>query len=259
MNTAGLWDGLWDKAPIAQILYSVEKEEKSAIWSRISQALADRNMGEGCEVVEIGAGSGINSAVFARRGASVTVLDYSHKALQVSAEVFRNLGLHQRSLHADALDLPAGERGRFDVAMSFGLCEHFDGNDRSRIIQSHFDAVRSGGLVVISVPNAHCLPYRFWKWRREMLGKWNFGLELPFSRRELSDIAFKAGAASVEFAGSPFLESFNFILPFARWRRSVLKRLSPARLYDASRLRQQHPSGLDAYLGTALVAIAVKR
>jgi SAM-dependent methyltransferase len=198
------------------------------------------------------------SAVFARRGANVTVLDYSKTALDVSAELFSKLGLAQTQVLADAMHLPSDLVGQFDISSSFGVCEHFEGEDRYRIISSHFDVLRPGGLAIISVPNARCLPYRIWKAKREILGTWQFGLEIPFSRQELSAISRRAGMRTHGFVGSSFIDSFDYLLPFARWKRSLLKRFAPTRLHDPSRLKKRNPSAMDAYFGAAVVLIAQK-
>lgn len=258
MNTAQLWDGLWNKSSLAQLEFSVASEEKSAIWVGIEKALREMGLSRPPQVLELGAGSGINSAVFARKGAQVTVLDYSEKALEVSGRLFSALGLKQTQVQANALALPNALRESFDVAMSFGVCEHFEGDDRRRIVSGHFDALRPGGLAVISVPNARCVPYRIWKAKREFMGTWRFGLEIPFSRSEFSGICEDAGIREYGFIGSSCSDSLGYLLPISRWKRSLLKRLAPHRLYDVRRLKQARPFVLDEYYGAALVLLARK-
>ena len=57
------------------------------------------------------------------------------------------------------------------------------------ITRAHVEAIRPGGMVAISVPNAHCLPYRLNKWQLEARGAWPWGFEQPFTRAELDRIA----------------------------------------------------------------------
>jgi len=258
-NTAEQWGRLWRDAPsrLKELRFGVEKAEKSLIWSAIRESLGDMNIGS-LSTVEIGAGAGTISAVFARHGARVTVLDYSREALEVNTALFESFGLKQESILADALNLPTSLLGRFDVAMSFGLAEHFEANDRTRIIQAHFDLIQPGGLVVITVPNRHCWPYRIWKARRELTGEWHFGMEIPYSRAEISTICRAIGVNHFYITGSPFMASLDFVVPFARWRRSIEKRVLKDKRFDPSRIVQERTGPLGPYLGYALVLIARK-
>ena len=258
-NTAEQWGRLWSDAPkrIKELRFSVEKAEKSFIWSSVEEALGKPDYSR-LSTVELGAGSGTISAVFARNGARVTVLDYSQEALNTSSALFGELGLAQESLLADALRLPNALAGQFDVAMSFGLAEHFEGADRASIIRAHFELLKPGGLAVISVPNRNCWPYRLWKARREALGKWQFGLEMPFSRSELAQICHSIGVTDFEIAGSPFVASLEFLFPLARWKRSMEKRILKDKRFDPDRIKPERKGRLGAYLGYALVLIARK-
>lgn len=258
-NTPEQWGRLWHDAPrrLKELRFGVDKAEKSLIWSSIRKSLGEVNI-DSLSTAEIGAGAGTISAVFGRHGASVTVLDFSQEALDVNTALFESLGLKQQSLLADALNLPASLLGRFDVAMSFGLAEHFDGDQRTRVIKAHFDLVRPGGLVVITVPNRHCWPYRLWKARRELTGKWHFGMEIPYSRAEISTICAAIGVKDWHITGSPFLASLDFVLPFARWKRSIEKRILKDRRFDPGRIVQERTGPLGPYLGYALVLIARK-
>lgn len=258
-NTAEQWGRLWRDAPsrLKELRFSVEKAEKSLIWSSIRESLGEADIGS-LSTIEIGVGAGTISAAFARNGARVTVLDYSKEALEVNAALFESFGLKQESLLADALNLPASLLGRFDVAMSFGLAEHFEAGDRTRIIKAHFDLIRPGGLVSIAVPNRHCWPYRIWKARREMIGKWHFGMEIPFSRAEISAICRAIGVTDFYITGSPFMASMDFVIPFARWKRSFEKRILKDKRFDPSRIVQEQTGPLGPYLGYALVLVARK-
>lgn len=258
-NTAEQWSRLWRNAPsrLKELRFSVEKAEKSLVWASIRDSLGGVNINS-LHAIEIGAGAGTISAVFARHGAQVTVLDYSREALNVSTALFESFGLKHESIMSDALNLPASLLGRFDVAMSLGLAEHFENEDRTRIIRAHFDLLRPGGLVVLTVPNRFCLPYRMWKARREALGKWHFGMELPYSRGEIASICRALGVTDFHITGSSFLASLDFVFPFARWKRSIEKRILKDRRFDSHRIVQEQTSFIGAHLGYALVLIARK-
>jgi SAM-dependent methyltransferase len=258
-NSAAQWGRLWRNAPgrKRELRFGVDKAERSVVWASILESLGvgDRSA---LSTIEIGAGAGTISAAFARLGARVTVLDFSQDALDVNDALFKAFDLRQESILGDALNLPNSMLGQFDVAMSFGLAEHFDGDNRTKIIQAHFDLLRPGGLAVLTVPNRHCWPYRIWKARRELIGKWHFGMEIPYSRAEISAICRSIGVSDFYITGSPFLASLDFVIPFARWKRSVEKRILGDRRFDPSRIVQERAGVLGPYLGYALALVARK-
>jgi SAM-dependent methyltransferase len=260
-NSAQLWDGLWANGPVRrrELVYSVLKEEQSSLWSQMATLLPQANRKvEDLRAIEIGAGSGTFSAVLARRGMHVTVLDYAENALQASRAVFQDLELNADFVLADALNIDQSLLGKFDVSMSIGLAEHFEGENRLKILQSHFSLLAPGGTAFVCVPNSWCIPYRLWKARREVLGKWRFGLEIPFSRKELAGICERLGVQDYRFFGSPFLASLDFVLPFQRWKRSYMKRFQREKWLNPAFLRPQKTGPFDEYLGYALVLAARK-
>jgi SAM-dependent methyltransferase len=222
-NTPELWDNIWKGETSAdEHRGTVAREELSIRWQRIEERVLARFGGfEGIRAIEIGAGSGTNAAVMAKRGASVTVLDYSNFALAQARELFDANGLEADFVEANALELPDEVRGGFDIAMSFGLNEHFTGAERVGIFQAHLDALRDGGIAIISVPNARNAPYRASKWLAERTGQWKLGVEVPFTRSELESICDQLGVGEREFFGDSFAWSLQFVNPWPYARRAL--------------------------------------
>jgi 2-polyprenyl-3-methyl-5-hydroxy-6-metoxy-1,4-benzoquinol methylase len=221
-NTPELWNDIWRARTDAdQHRANVAREELSIRWQRIEERVRARFGGfEGLDVIEIGAGAGTNAAAMAKRGASATVLDYSPNALAKARELFEANGVEGEFVQANALDLPEKIRGRFDIAMSFGLNEHFTGEERDGIFRAHLDALREGGVAIISIPNARNAPYRASKWLAERTGRWKLGVEVPFTRRELEAICGRLGVTDPEFFGDSFAWSLQFVNPWAYLRRA---------------------------------------
>ena len=74
---------VWERASSSeQVNYNLIKEENCIRWQRIEK-IAIRQFGifNNLKVIEIGAGVGTNAALMAKRGAKVTILDYSENAL----------------------------------------------------------------------------------------------------------------------------------------------------------------------------------
>lgn len=253
-NTPALWDALWKDSPsLQQDLYLLAKEEQSIRWRRIQlQVLRNFAGYRGLKVIEIGAGAGTYAAMLAKRGAEVTLLDYSQNALHRGQEFFSRLGLHADFCSADALALPDDLRGKFDIALSFGLNEHFEGEKRQQIAAAHLEVLKAGGLAFISVPNKLCPPYRLFKFAAQRTGKWKFGEEYPFTRMELEALGRKLGAAEVSILADSFISSFDFINPF-KALAIVRKLLNLRDDFDPAKLRPELGTPVDSYLSYALV------
>ena len=194
------WDRLWRHTPSdTRDDALLARERRSPRWASIVNKL-EITFGsiEGLRTVELGSGRGDLSALLAESGAKVTLLDSSDKALGQARHRFDRLGLEADLQHGDMLRTPRSLRGRFDVALSSGVIEHFKSDDRTRAVQAHYDVLAPEGLAIISVPNAWCIPYRVWKLYLELRGWWPYGLELPYSRRELIGRARRVGFERID-------------------------------------------------------------
>jgi 2-polyprenyl-3-methyl-5-hydroxy-6-metoxy-1,4-benzoquinol methylase len=254
-NTPVLWDGIW-KHSVAeeQDVFALFKEEKGIRWQRMEKVtFKEFGSFEGLKAIEIGAGAGTNSALIASRGADVTVLDYSEGALKRAKTFFQHNKVNATFIRRDALAQNEDLFGKFDIAMSFGLTEHFKGENRERINRIHFDLLREGGIAFISVPNRYNFPYRINKFILEVSGLWKVGEEYPYSRKELQDFCLRIGVGEYSFFGDSFIESFRFIDPLKAIRR-LLNLQSKTKLS----LKKQMGTSLDEYLSYALVLCGKK-
>lgn len=186
------WDGMWsalgeqDDDPTAEL---------TSLRFRTQERLIERSLGSlrGLRVIEVGAGRATNALLYALRGAKATVLDNSPVALEQSRRRFAARGLEVTTIESDVFALPAHVRGSFDVSMSFGLCEHFSGERRRDVIAAHVELLKPGGIAMVNVPNRLSPLYRLWMGLAKRRGTWSLGYEVPFSGRELSDLARQSG------------------------------------------------------------------
>jgi len=255
-NSPELWDAVWRNPPNADVhRYACAQEAHTIRWQRIEQRVHARFGGFArLNVIEIGAGAGTNAALMAARGANVTVLDYSPQALAQARDLFAANQAQGSFVQANALALPDAVREHFDLAMSFGLNEHFTGQERVEIFRAHYDALRPGGIAFISVPNAYNPPYRAFKWFAQATHKWKLGVEIPFTRAELLNITAQIGASDPEFFGDSFIESWQFVNPW----RYLRKRIGPPPVPDAARLRPERGTPLDERWSYATVLVFQK-
>lgn len=216
-----VWDRLWQHEPTSQRDDALlEREERLERWATIVRRLEGAFGGiEGLETIELGSGRGDLSVLLARRGARVTLFDASEAALDQAQRRFDRLGLPGRFERGDMLGALGDQRGGYDVALSSGVIEHFRGEDRTRVIRAHHEVLKPGGMAVISVPNAWCPTYRLWKFYLERRGCWRYGMEIPYSKRELLARASRAGFAEAHAACMGLWQSIG-----AHWARGVFRR-----------------------------------
>lgn len=259
-NTPDLWDNCWSQEVSAEEdRYNLAKEQNTIRYQRIEKIIGERfGKVEGLRVIEIGAGAGTNAALLAKKGAIVTVLDYSEKALLRSRDFFSRNNLKAEFLCENALDLPASLRQKYDVAMSFGLSEHFSGMERLQINKSHIELLKKGGVAFISVPNSRNVPYRIFKMAAETFGYWRVGEEYPYTRKELAGICRQCGIENFQFTADSLYWSFTFINPFKYLNRMIKRSSGSKPNFDCRKLRTEKGSCLDQYLSYALVLCAFK-
>lgn len=214
-----VWDRLWEHCPSQQKdALLLTREQRSPRWSLVVDRLeATFGTISGLETIELGSGRGDLSVLLAQHGARVTLLDANDKALDQARQRFDRLGLEATYQRADVLGIRSAWHNSFDVALSSGLVEHFKGNNRTRVIRAHYDVLKPGGLALISVPNAWCIPYRVWKLYLELRGWWPYGMELPYGKRELIRRAREAGFVRADVHCMGFWQSIS-----SHWARGLL-------------------------------------
>lgn len=242
-----IWTRLWQHAP------SVEKDEAVLArerrgprwkWMRSELHHAFGSLA-GLKTIELGSGRGDLSVLLAEEGAEVTLLDVNTLALASATERFARLGLRATPVQCDLRAARGVAHAPFDVALSIGVIEHFSGQARTDVLRAHYEALRPGGVAVVSVPHSWCVPYRLWKAYLELRGWWPYGMEIPYSRAEMSRRAHDAGFCDIQLRCLGFRHSLG-----EHW----VKRLTGRRpdWTDTS-------SPLDCVMGLSLVMIARKR
>lgn len=192
-------------------VFKLAAVENGVLWKRIEKTvLRNFESFDNLQVIEIGAGSGKYSALMAKRGAEVVLLDYSESGLNRARKFFRANGLSAGFLKQNALSLPADLVGKFDISMSFGLTEHFKGGERIAINKAHFDLLREGGMTFISVPNKFNLSYIMSKFVSGSTRRWEVGEEYPYTRKELGEIFQEIGFKECSFLGNSIFGYFSF-------------------------------------------------
>jgi 2-polyprenyl-3-methyl-5-hydroxy-6-metoxy-1,4-benzoquinol methylase len=89
-----------------------------------------------------------------------------------------------KAINCDLLNAEVAEKDTYDIVMSVGLIEHFDENGTKIIVKKHFDAVKSGGIVIITAPTPTLL-YNTIRSAAELFGAWKFHDERPLLPTEM--------------------------------------------------------------------------
>jgi ubiquinone/menaquinone biosynthesis C-methylase UbiE len=112
----------------------------------------------GKRLLEIGSGSGIDSAEFARHGANVVSLDFTENGVVGTRNLFREARLEPNVVRASARQLPFRE-GAFDAVYSFGVLHHIP--DVEPIIADIARVVNKDGEVILMLYNKDSLLYAY--------------------------------------------------------------------------------------------------
>lgn len=122
-------------------------------WINARAPLAGKN------VVDIGCGGGILAESMARKGAKVTGIDLSEKALKVADLHSLESGVQVRYELIAAEQLAAREPGSFDVVTCMEMLEHVP--DPAAVVQACATLVKPGGHVFFSTINRNPKAYLF--------------------------------------------------------------------------------------------------
>ena len=186
----------------------------------VEQVLAEGPVG-GKRILEVGAGSGRDSAGLAEHGATAFMLDYSMASLTVARDVSRRAGIAPHLVRADALRMPFRD-GVFDVVFHQGLLEHF--RDPRPLLNENVRVLRPDALLLVDVPQRFHL-YTVLKHILIAMGKWFAGWETEFSIGELERLMRQSGVRIVRRYGGWMIPGL-----FYRSTRLVLLRVGLARL-----------------------------
>lgn len=141
----------WDPTSEFRPLHEINPLRLEWINSRASLA--------GKTVVDIGCGGGILAESMAKKGAQVTGIDLSEKALKVADLHSLESGVQVRYELIAAEALAAREAGRYDVVTCMEMLEHVP--DPAAIVQACAKLVKPGGHVFFSTLNRNPKAYLF--------------------------------------------------------------------------------------------------
>lgn len=250
-GSTGRWDEYWKRKRDFEQVYSNE--------GRIAENLQKVTNPSGKPVLEVGAGTGRDSADLARRGAFVVVLDNSLAAMEVMLRVKEKQGVNLRPVLGDVRWLPFSS-GSFEIVFHQGLLEHFD--DPGDVLRENYRVLKRGGHLLVDVPQKYH-PYTLAKHVLMVLGKWFAGWETEYTIRGLTDILAAAGFREIVHRygawmyPSFFYRSLRELLIGLGIRLPMYPSLSPATRKARAILRKKvagHPFSFLTYHTIGVIA-----
>lgn len=113
----------------------------------------------GKKVIDVGCGGGILAESIAKKGASVTGIDLSEKALKVADLHGLESGIQVHYEKIAAEEIALRDAGRFDVVTCMEMLEHVP--NPASIIQACADLAKPGGKIFFSTLNRNPKSYLF--------------------------------------------------------------------------------------------------
>jgi len=192
---------------------SVERELFDATWfATVKIVLKELNLKETMKVGELGCGWGrvILGLKFMLPNLKIVGFEINPKF----CEIFKKLKEQYNLDHVDvfkkdiiAEDLPYCE---YDAIYSIRVLHYFSENDRIKVLKKIFDALKPGGKVLISIPNA-------WNIYRKLTYKHAPLISILKIKHEMKNTNFK----NLKIGG------YNFLMPIKRFPyNSILSKLN---------------------------------
>ncbi len=114
----------------------------------------------GGSVLEAGSGYGQTGLLIAGRGRRVTLLDNQLQPLAGGRDLFARQKMAGEMVCGNLFRLPFADQSH-DLVFNAGVLEHFSFAWRQKALAEMWRCTRTGGRVVVAVPNHYSRPYRY--------------------------------------------------------------------------------------------------
>lgn len=150
----------WEKGPpmsFQGLSYEKKREFRYSLQGYMQNTFRFDNF-DGKLVLDLGCGAGIDSAEFARSGASVVSVDFTKTAVTLTQNLLKEAKLPAEVKLADATSLPF-EKETFDCVYCFGLLHHIP--DVEKAVSEIHRVLKPGGQVIAMVYHKDSLLYAY--------------------------------------------------------------------------------------------------
>lgn len=211
--------------PDWDFLFTADFEEKlQSHWSQMVWRAFGEFILPDSKILEVGCGSGKIIVQAARdRGSAAFGIDVSRPGIAYAQALTDFAGVSSTLAIASGFTLPF-EAESFDAVLSEGVIEHFSTSQTSQMVAEHARVCRTGGRVLISVPNLLNVPLTYHKLRTGP--EYHAYPERSYTVWGLAELMRIHGLHPIAYSGfAPAIGLEWFIHRSLRWRR--LDRLAP--------------------------------
>jgi len=158
-------------------------------------------------ILETGCGSGRLCCLLARDfpQSRIAGMDLSKNSVNLANSLKQNAGVSNVTFGEGDLFELAYPDNYFDVVFNDGVIEHFALEQSPNYVDAVKEMMRvtkSGGKIIVSVPNWYCFPHTLYKWVLKRLGRpYKYGYEKSFKHKELIKLFSEIGLAKIEVSG----------------------------------------------------------
>lgn len=180
------------------------------------------------KILEIGVGMGGDSLYLAKKGAKVTVLDFSPEAIKKIEASAKKDKVSLETVLADAKEMPF-KKEAFDLVFHQGFLEHFPEPKPYLLEQKR--VLKKKGFLVVDVPQRYTT-YTLKKHLKMRQGKWFAGWEKEFSIGELENLLEQCGFEILRSYGWGYYGKLYQVrhLKLGRWYQWLWEKTESSRL-----------------------------
>ena len=226
------WDQWWQRTPLPLPIDPCRPGLKNypyRSFHRYFSEVLGKDSGRQRRLIEVGCAQSVFLPYFARHlGFQVAGLDQSELGCERARRILDREGVDGQIYRADLFDPPSALLGGFDVAISFGVVEHFD--DTSRPLAAIAALLKPDGKVLTLIPNLTGVLGRY----QTLLDRRLYEAHVVMDCETLADAHHQAGL-DVESAGYLMPVSFE-VLNVEGWKNRSAKRVASRAHTAASRL-----------------------
>lgn len=122
------------------------KDQKHKTEFILTTDYIDKYIKKGMKILELGAGTGVYSLLYASKGYEVDALEYVKENLDIlKSKITKDMNINP--VLGDARDLSIYEDNTFDMVLNLGPLYHLEGEDRDKVIQEAKRVCKKGGLI----------------------------------------------------------------------------------------------------------------